>query len=594
MADNIKTTKSTKKSVSKNKSLKNSKVISPAKKKKMDMNSDELLESILNKKRKKVEKIELPKLKTNNKHTVDNKNKEELSSEELLEKILQKKKNKSNKVKSSSNKTHNYTKDIELPKIKESKELTEIPKLEFPKKDDTIITRSISIDEIKQLSEENEKTLLESELDIRDIREALELSKKKPNKKYLSKPSKIKKNSKVKVSPINKFKTIDRADAKDNIVDVESTKKVEQNDLNNNVLPQENNVKINDKDIINNKDEVKKINYSLEFNKTVFVYVILIILLVCIIYLSIALFNSFKSNDDPKYLKNNNTNSLLEVEILQKRSLYEECLTLPYNESDNTDAIMKKIEEVNAYLDMYKVSVGYEDLEHGFIYNYKPNTTYYAASTIKALDALYIYSKAYDGVINLDDTITYSKKYKVGASAYVGSFKVGSKLSLRELVKAAVTVSDNSAHHMLVDYIGYNNLKEYGRSLGATATLSGNDNFGYINVNDGLIYMKKLNEFFENGGELGKELKSYFVNSDENSLKTDTIEAATKYGEYAPVFHNIGVVYHEHPYVISILTNEKNGDFELKVRNINLKVMELHNLYYSNRSDVCLSSVYGN
>ena len=68
-------------------------------------------------------------------------------------------------------------------------------------------------------------------------------------------------------------------------------------------------------------------------------------------------------------------------------------------------------------------------------------------------------------------------------------------ISLRDLVKYAITVSDNSAHQMLVDYIGFTNLKKYGNSLGAKNTLIGGDNFGQIDTNDSIAYLTELYKF---------------------------------------------------------------------------------------------------
>ena len=75
----------------------------------------------------------------------------------------------------------------------------------------------------------------------------------------------------------------------------------------------------------------------------------------------------------------------------------------------------------------------------------------------------------------MDDTLTYTKKYRMGASAYMKEISYGTNVSLRDLVKYSITASDNTAHKMIVDYIGVSTLKEYGKSLGATLTHLNND-----------------------------------------------------------------------------------------------------------------------
>lgn len=265
---------------------------------------------------------------------------------------------------------------------------------------------------------------------------------------------------------------------------------------------------------------------------------------------------------------------------------YNLCISKPYSPSDDTDDVNNKREEVTNYLNKYRTSIKYRDIKTGYTYSYNSDRVYYAASTIKSLDALYIYSKAAKGEINLDDTVKYTTAY--GASKEMSKYKIGSNVSLRNLVKYAVTVSDNTAHEMLIKYIGKSTLREFGYSLGAKNTLAGDD-FGNISVDDGIIYMNAIYEFIQNNGELGEELKSYFVNSELNDLKfTDKgISAATKYGEYSPNFHNIGIVYDNNPYTVAILTTELAGNNEEKIRNMSSKIYELHRLYNDNRINSC-------
>ena len=283
-----------------------------------------------------------------------------------------------------------------------------------------------------------------------------------------------------------------------------------------------------------------------------------------------------------------------EKEEKRKLSLYEECLGRFYSEIDDTEVIINAKNDLTNYIkDNYYASVSYEDLTYGFSYSYDQDKVYYAASTIKALGALYIYTKAAEGEINLDDTITYAAKYKVSYSAGVSKHKVGSKIKIRDLVKYSVVYSDNSAHQMLIAYIGKSKLKEFGKSLGAKNTLNGGDNFGNTSSADGLIYMKAVNNFIENNGELGEELKGFFVTSEQNELSVNNLDVAHKYGLYKKYYHNMGIVYDEKPYVVSIMTLEGTDQKDRAVKNISAKVYELHNLFKTNRENVCKIEIYG-
>ena len=165
----------------------------------------------------------------------------------------------------------------------------------------------------------------------------------------------------------------------------------------------------------------------------------------------------------------------------------------------------------------------------------------------------------------------------------------GDKIPIRELVKYSVEVSDNSAYKMLLDYVGMDKLREYGYSLGAKNTLNTGDMFGNISTDDAIHYMQAIYEFINSNPELGNELKTYFINAEQNglALPENNIEAAHKYGEYANTYNDIGIVYDKHPYILVVLTEEGEKDFKSITKDISKKIYELHKLYYSNRNEIC-------
>jgi len=280
---------------------------------------------------------------------------------------------------------------------------------------------------------------------------------------------------------------------------------------------------------------------------------------------------------------------------LQLEKEYNNCLKQAYQDAEKSGELQQKEIELTTYLKKYNLSLKFVDINTNYTYVHNENVKYYAASTIKLLDALYIYSHAASGEVDLEQTMKYEKKYKVGYSSGMEKHKIGDMVSLRDLVKYAITVSDNTAHNMLVSYIGFKNLKSYGQSLGATTTLVGNDNFGSINVDDAIIYLQELYKFINENSTLGQELLTYFASSQDNYLKNEekSIQAATKYGEYSPYFHNIGIVYTKNPYYISILTKIFGKQHGATIKNINNIVQELQNVLYENRKNYCQNQVYG-
>ena len=270
----------------------------------------------------------------------------------------------------------------------------------------------------------------------------------------------------------------------------------------------------------------------------------------------------------------------------ERQEKYQACLNEEYNDSDDSEELVSKVNEVTAYLNKYRTSVKYQDVKTKFVYNYNAKGIYYAASTIKMLDAIYIYEKSAEGKLSLDEEIEYTSQYKWGASTIIGKMKFGTKIKLRDLVKYAIIYSDNSAHIMLLKYIGKANLRDFGKSLGATYTLD-SDYFGQINVDDAIIYLNELNKYISTDTADAKELKWYFVDSEQKYLnfKAEGIEAAQKYGEYDPYYHENGIVYAQNPYLVSILTTE--GNKESIIRGINSKIYELHKTFYEQRENRC-------
>ena len=198
----------------------------------------------------------------------------------------------------------------------------------------------------------------------------------------------------------------------------------------------------------------------------------------------------------------------------------------------------------------YKVSVGYYNIENEYTYKYKNETVYYGASLIKTLDALYIYEN------NMVTSTT------------------------RNWVKEAISVSSNSAHANLIKTIGFQNLKKYGNNLGTKYTLIGGDNYGNTTVDDQLVVFKKLYNFLETS-DYGDELKGYFINDYSNYLIYEgSPKIAHKYGWFDVYYHNVGIVYDKHPYIIVILSNGNYSSKPEIFRDLSKKIYNLNQLMH--------------
>lgn len=282
-------------------------------------------------------------------------------------------------------------------------------------------------------------------------------------------------------------------------------------------------------------------------------------------------------------------------EARRKEALYNECLNETYSEDDKTFDLVQKEEEVTGFIKSknYRASVYFEDLDTAFSYGYQETKSYYGCSLIKIVDALYLINKAIAGEVDLDEvSLKYTANYRAGYSSGMAKHKIGDMVSLRELIKHAISVSDNTAHLMLIDYIGFDNLKNYGKSLGAKVILSGGDKFGNQTAEDTNIYLKEAYRIITENEEYGAFLKEIMDNDERNDFNTEDIRIYHKYGSYDTYYHDIGLSLEEKPYAVSILTRHEYSNHKEVVQSIHERLRELQEVFYKERASRCRKKVY--
>lgn len=221
------------------------------------------------------------------------------------------------------------------------------------------------------------------------------------------------------------------------------------------------------------------------------------------------------------------------------------------------------------------ISFIYKDLNTNFIISYNVNKTYYAASTIKILPVLYLYTNNED----LTKEITYLKKHYNQYSTYNYKYHYHDLLTLNELIKDSLLISDNTAYLMLFDYIGKDNLINLQKKLNINNLLD-KDKYGYINCEDltkYLTYYYELTKYKDL-----RNVTNYLINSFHNYLNVNGKLAATKYGLYHNYFHNFGIIYDKNPYILIILTNQGINKGIKTIKIISREINKIHN-YYVNK-----------
>ena len=280
---------------------------------------------------------------------------------------------------------------------------------------------------------------------------------------------------------------------------------------------------------------------------------------------------------------------LLEIKKLKQKQekLYHSCLFEEVDASLLGNNFSESEKALTAFLSNYDAYVSYQEIDGNYYYGYKDTKPVYGASLIKLVDALYVL----DNNIDINSRLKYSSSYYSKSNKGLTQYKVGDELRIDDVVKHALAVSDNGAHKMLIDYIGFNNLMSYGKSLGAKVILTGGDNFGMQTAEDTNVYLKRLYELTLNN-ESAFKFKEYMINDFHSYLNVNDLKVAHKYGYYDYLFHDIGIVYDIHPYTLSVLTMYGKKDYGKLINKISEKVNEHHNIYWKEKEIYCKNLVY--
>ena len=124
----------------------------------------------------------------------------------------------------------------------------------------------------------------------------------------------------------------------------------------------------------------------------------------------------------------------------------------------------------------------------------------------------------------------------------------------------------------MVNIIGFESLKNYGRAIGASIFLSGGDYYGRTTVNDQIAIWKYLYNFI-NSNSNGLELKQYFVNDYSNYLLFNGAPTIMhKYGYYGTYFHDVGIVFSDSPYLVVILTKHGQNNYKNVISDLSEKL----------------------
>jgi beta-lactamase class A len=241
-----------------------------------------------------------------------------------------------------------------------------------------------------------------------------------------------------------------------------------------------------------------------------------------------------------------------------------------------------------------RVSFYYMDLESGYSVEYRADRAYQAASVIKAPYVKWLLESGVDG----NEKLTMQSSDKQGGSGVVDKEPAGTQFTVDQLMENAVRFSDNTAYYMLNKRFGFKEFNAYAEKLGIKANANSNcvltyprPRFGYLSARDIGLYMADIAKYIEMGSDDAKRLKTWMTSTSEESQLVeayrDTYTVAHKYGDTKNIenaFHDGGIVYHEHPFVLAVATSlEPFAPASITFyHELAKQAANLHNAYHAN------------
>ncbi len=210
------------------------------------------------------------------------------------------------------------------------------------------------------------------------------------------------------------------------------------------------------------------------------------------------------------------------------------------------------------YLETLKGDYGiyYYNLVTGDSFGINETTVFPAASTIKLPLNLYLYKKIAEGAINPGSLLKFEKQDYEEGTGKIQYEKINTQFTIKELSRLSIEESDNVAANILFRYLGKNNVKSFMSQCGAQVVEYENNMTCAVDMGR---YIKLTYEFCSNNTNVGKELIKDLTNTKFNdripSGVPESVKVAHKIGTLINVINDVGIIFTDKPYVLSVLSN---------------------------------------
>lgn len=219
--------------------------------------------------------------------------------------------------------------------------------------------------------------------------------------------------------------------------------------------------------------------------------------------------------------------------------------------------LVAQLEEYIAAVDNAQFGIYFQDLHSGQAFGINEEHPFTAASTIKVPLVLYLNHLVAEGKEDFNTRIRYvpERHHQGGNGVLQYDGREEFEYSLRILSNLTITISDNIATAMLLDYLGRPNFVDYMKSLGGKTVYPTGKNV--TTARDMGVYLNALLDFAKEHPHLGQRIlddmaHSIFHIGIPQFLPKDIV-VAHKEGDLDGVTNDVGIVFTEHPYILAVL-----------------------------------------
>jgi len=255
-----------------------------------------------------------------------------------------------------------------------------------------------------------------------------------------------------------------------------------------------------------------------------------------------------------------------------------------------------------------KLAVYYEDIGRGYRYGWNDAQSFYSASCVKAPFALSILQAAseekaeydlllaeyiaqngpvdalpdYEWKYDFNTIFTYTEEgYKPG-SGVIKNEEFGVQYTYYELFEKMLRYSDNVAFHELKECYNTTLLKKLAKELGTKAMKNNVYNATAADLGKS---MKAIYQFIESEAAYAPLMRD----SLRSSIHTVMIgygvspkKIAHKYGWDTEAYHDMAIVYDDHPYILVVMSDMDDGGSEINayIQKVVGLIDDLHENFY--------------